>query len=157
MLEEKVSAEELIRKYLMGTATMEEEALLESWYVATANVQPTMPGEVDYPKVGKEILKPLRAEQLGKPAITCPIKRWPRAAAAALVIVSTASLLFFQKSSKAYIAQNRPIENDIPPARTRAVLTLLDGQHYTLLPARENITPSYCPTALKFGSMPRLQ
>jgi transmembrane sensor len=128
MLEENVSAEELIRKYLMGTTTMEEEALLESWYVATANLQPTMPGEVDYHRIGKEILKPLRAEQLGKPAITCPIRRWPRAAAATLLFVSIASLFFFQKSSKPRVAQYRPIENDIPPARAQAVLTLLDGQ-----------------------------
>ena len=33
-------AEELIRKYLAGTATPEEEALLETWYIATAQSQP---------------------------------------------------------------------------------------------------------------------
>ena len=44
-------AEELIRKYLQGTATPEEEALLESWYITAAQNQPDMPGIPDYEKI----------------------------------------------------------------------------------------------------------
>ncbi len=60
---ENERAEELIRKYLEGTATPEEEALLESWYIAMAQNRPEMAGTPDYPKMEAELLESLRAEQ----------------------------------------------------------------------------------------------
>ena len=123
-------AEELIRKYLEGTTTPEEEALLESWYIAAAQAQPEMPGEPDYPKIEDEILQPLRAEQLGQPKIKSPIRLWPRIAAAAsiVVILVIGSLFIFRKRPTQQVVESKPVGNDILPAGTRATLTLLDGR-----------------------------
>ena len=60
-------AQELIRKYLEGTATPEEEALLQSWYLEMARDQPAIAEEPDYSTIGNEILQKLRAEQQGLP------------------------------------------------------------------------------------------
>jgi transmembrane sensor len=128
-------AEELIRKYLAGTATPEEEALLESWYIAAAQDQPDMPGVPDYPKIGEEILRPLRAEQgdqpkPDQPGTKTPIRLWPRiaAAAAVLLIVSIGSLFIFRKRPVQRLVESHPPKNDIFPAGTRATLTLIDGR-----------------------------
>jgi transmembrane sensor len=123
-------AEELIKKYLEGTATPEEEALLESWYIAAAQIQPDMPGEPDYPKTGAEILGPLRAEQGDQGTAKSPIRLWPRTAAAAavLIILSVGGVFIFRKSPTEPVAQGRPVENEILPAGTKATLTLPDGR-----------------------------
>jgi transmembrane sensor len=133
-------AEELIRKYLAGTATPEEVALLESWYIAAAQEQPDMTGEPAYPNVEAEMLESLRAEQqelpgMGQPGpdqpgIKSPIRLWPRiaAAAAVLIVLSVGGYFIVHKSPTESIAQRQPLENDIFPAGTRATLTLVDGR-----------------------------
>jgi len=137
-------AEELIRRYLEGTAPPEEEALLESWYIAAANDQPGMAGEPDYTRIAEEILQPLRAEQLDQPKVNCPIRLWPRTAAAAVVllIVSMATMLITHRKPMPLMAQRQLPENDILPAGDRATLTLgpayntlttTAGEHYSFL------------------------
>ena len=129
-------AEELIRKYLEGTATPEEEALLESWYIAAARDQASMSGQPDYSRLAAEILEPLRAEQKAPPPIPTkpPVRLWPRiaAAAAVLIIIAIGSLYVFRKTPVKPVAQNPSPENDILPAATRATLTLLDGRKIAL-------------------------
>ena len=149
-------AEELIRKYLEGTATPEEEALLESWYIEAAQNQPEITAVTDYDKIKDEILQPLRAEQekeglrvpgaqeglralraeqVGgqrpeQPKIKSPIRLWPRiaAAAAVLVILALGGLLIFRKKPTQPGVESQPLANDILPAGMRATLTLLDGR-----------------------------
>jgi transmembrane sensor len=123
-------AEELLRKYLEGTATPEEEALLESWYIETAQAQPAMPGEPDYPKMEAEMLEALRAEQQEQPTIKSPVRLWPRIAAAAsvLIILGVGSLFVFRKKPAQPIVEPQLVGNDILPAGARATLTLLDGR-----------------------------
>jgi transmembrane sensor len=132
-------AEELIRKYLAGTATPEEEALLESWYIEAAHGQPDVTGEPGYPKIGAEILDKLRAEQEGltkpgQPGVKSPIRLWPRiaAAAAVLIVLVVGGLFVFRKGPTARIAQDQTPKNDILPAGTRATLTMLDGRTMAL-------------------------
>ena len=152
-------AEELIRKYLEGTATPEEEALLESWYIAAGQNQPDRTGTPDYPKIEAEMLESLRAEQgelatpgqqqpelatpdeqqpelpgIGQPKIKAPVRLWPRVAAAAciLVVLAVGSFFVFRKTPSPPIAQRQPLENDILPASTAATLTLVDGQTISL-------------------------
>jgi transmembrane sensor len=128
-------AEELIRKYLAGNATPEEEALLESWYIAAAQEQPDMTGEPANPNIEAEMLESLRAEQqelpkIGEPKSKSPVRLWPRVAAAAAVILilSVGSFFLSRKSPTQAIVQQQPLENDILPAGARATLTLLDGR-----------------------------
>jgi len=127
-------AEELIRKYLEGTATPEEEALLESWYIAAAQSQPDMPGEPDYPKIGREILEPLLAGKPDQPTRRSPIRLWPRVAAAAAVIIafSVGSFLIFHKRPAEPVAQIQQPLNDILPAGTKATLSLPGGRNISL-------------------------
>ena len=132
------TAEELIRKYLAGTATPEEEALLESWYNAAAQEQPVIAGTPDYARIEDEMLRSLRAEQmeqqdlprLDQPKINPRVRLWPRiaAAAAVLIILTLGSLFIFRKSPTQAVVETRPPGNDILPAGTRATLTLLDGR-----------------------------
>jgi ferric-dicitrate binding protein FerR (iron transport regulator) len=127
-------AEELIRKYLEGTATPEEEALLESWYNAAVQSQPEMPGEPDYPGIGQEILGSLRAEQDDQPKLDQRrgkpvIRLWPRVAAVAAVVllVSALGLVYFHKGVPdvhSTIQQEGLIAG--------AVLTLSDGHRVAL-------------------------
>ena len=128
------SAEELIRKYLAGTATATEVALLESWYIAAAQHQPEMPGIPNYPKIESEILRPLRAEQLGQRVFKSPIRLWPRIAAAAsiLIILSVGNLVIFRKTPTPSLVESPALAKDILPAGLRATLTLLDGQTIVL-------------------------
>ena len=139
-------AEELIRKYLAGTATPEEEALLESWYIEAAQGQPDVMGEPSYPGIGAEILEKLRAtqrteqrtEQQGRSKadlmrVKTPIRLWPRiAAAAVLIVLAVGGVFIFRKGSTERVAQDQTPKNDILPAGTRATLTLLDGRTLAL-------------------------
>ncbi len=140
------NAEKLLREYLEGTATPEQEALLESWYLETAQAQPAMAGNPDYPTIEARILQPLRAEQMAPNKIPChpnpiipaatkpPIQLLPRiaAAAAVLIILSIGSLFLPRKSATPPIARVRPPKDDILPAANKATLTLLDGRMITL-------------------------
>jgi transmembrane sensor len=131
-------AEELIKKYLAGTATPEEEALLESWYIEAARTQPDIAAEPGYPGIGAEILEKLRAEQDGQskpdqPKPKPPIRFWPRiAAAAVLIVLAVGGLFIFRTGPTERIAQGPLPKNDILPAATRATLTLLDGRTVAL-------------------------
>ena len=131
----KERAEELIRKYLEGTATPEEEALLESWYTEAAQNQLESPAAPDYPKIGEEILQLLRAEQEGQvipvqPKSNSPVRLWPSIAAAAAVIVLlwVGSYLLYHKDPMPSIVKRPAQETDILPAAAKATLTLVDGQ-----------------------------
>jgi transmembrane sensor len=138
-------AKKLLRDYLRGTATPEQEALLESWYLEATQAQLDMPGQPDYPSIEDQILQPLRAEQqnLAKTpnhptpifptAIKPLIRLWPRIAAAAVIIILSVGTLFIpHKIQPPHIAQTQPQKNDLAPATNKATLTLLDGRTITL-------------------------
>src|ERR1700678_2637895 len=135
------NAEKLLREYLEGTASPEQEALLESWYAEAAQAQSAMPGDPDYPTIEALILQPLLAEQLNPARTPNParpiaptaikplIRLWPRiaAAAAVLIILSVGSLFIPRKIAPPPVTQAQLPQNDLLPAATRAHLTLLDG------------------------------
>ena len=121
-------AKELIRKYLEGTATPEEEALLETWYMEAANNAPEMPGISDYP------------EHHPLPTIKPAIRLWPRVAVAAsiLIVLASASYFVLHKKPGRNIVRDQPppAQKDILPAATKAMLTLVDGKTVVLDSAR---------------------
>ncbi len=125
-------AEKLLKDYLEGTATPEQEALLESWYIETAQAQPAMAGTPDYTNIEAQILQPLRTEYQTQPII---IRLWPRIAAAAaaiIIILSVGTLFIPHKNQPPRIAHTQTPKNDLLPAATSAHLTLLDGRTITL-------------------------
>ena len=154
-------AEELIRKHLEGTATPEEEALLESWYMEMAQEQPDMPPVADYTAIGEEIMQALRAEQQQFPKRKPVVRIWPRvaAAAAAVIVLSIGTYLLFRKSPDKPIAQGPTLVHDILPAGTKATLTLLDGKTIALdsdnnnaIARQENTTISSANGQLLYNS-----
>jgi len=122
-------AEELIRKYLAGAATPEEEALLESWYTLAAQNQPEIPGEPDYPGIEADVLERLRMEQQRQPKKHSLIRLWPRiaAAAAVLLIVTLGGLFYFRRGPS-----NIPTADHQGGMNSFAVLTLSDGHQLSL-------------------------
>lgn len=139
----KDEAEDLIRKYIIGTSTPDEEALLENWYDLTAMNLQDLPDSPDYLKIEQEILRALRKEQNAT-----PIKRlWPRLAVAASVLFVFASGLFYINKDN-----HQPllvVQKDIVPGGNKAILTLANGKKVILNTAgkgnilnTENITIS---------------
>jgi transmembrane sensor len=120
----------LIRKYLQGTATPEEEALLESWYdeIALSRLEPE--GKPDYEKVGLEILNALRKEQI----VIKPIRLWPRfAAAASIILFIIAGLFYYDSNQREKHNQNELLSGkEILPGGNKAVLTLANGRKIIL-------------------------
>ena len=129
------NAEELIREYLAGTATPEEEALLESWYIEAAQAQPALCGELEYSKIEYDILGSLRGEQRARPKV---IKVWPRIAAAAVafIVLCLGSLFIPRETLTPSTGGLYSQKNELLPAATRAHLTLPDGRMITLDSAR---------------------
>lgn len=123
----------LIKKYLQETATPEEKALLESWYITTAENQEEETREPDYPKIEIEILQALRKEQL-----ELPRKLWPRIAAAASIILclSIGGYLLLHKQPSQRITQSQI--HDIPPGSNKAILTLANGRKIVLTDAKNS-------------------
>lgn len=107
------NAENLIKKYLEGTANLEEEAILESWYNAEIQLQQVMPGTPDYGRVGAEIW--------GKVKPAAPL--WPRfAAAAAILLILSVGTLFI------------PRKNTTPRIEYTTLTTGLGENHSLVLP-----------------------
>lgn len=127
----KEKAVKLLRRYLKGAATPEEQALLESWYFETARAQPVMSGEPDYSKMEEDILGLLRVQQQFRRKVI-NFSRHIAAAAAVLIILSLGSFFIARRIPASRIARPRPPGNDILPAVTRAHLTLPDGRMINL-------------------------
>ncbi|CAM4058637.1 FecR family protein [Pedobacter westerhofensis] len=119
-------AEDLIKKYIHGTASSDEEALLENWYDQTALNLKDLPEMPDYPKIEQKILMALRKEQRAVPSM--PI--WQRFAAAAAVLVLIANGLFY--INKDNDQQLLVVQKDIIPGGNNAVLTLANGRKINL-------------------------
>ncbi|WP_158797155.1 FecR family protein [Pedobacter sp. L105] len=123
----KDKAEDLIKKYLTGETTPEEEALLENWYDLTALGQANEQISPDYATIEKKILTALRNQQ--QPV---PVRRlWPRYAAAASILALLTAGLFYYKSTQ----RDAPlliVQKDIHPGGNNAILTLANGKKIAL-------------------------
>lgn len=124
---------QLIKKYLNGTATSEEQAILESWYNELAKTNTNLEDEPDYETAHAEILEQLRAKQQPRRSII-----WPRIAAAAAILL-LATLILLQTRSVKQATDQRTSKTDILPAKSGGVLTLANGQKINL----EKISKGY--------------
>jgi len=121
----KNKAQELIEKYISGTCTKEEIALLESWYLQYENK--ALPAVSDLQKKEQldEIWKSLPVHN------TRSIRRfhWIKIAAAVMffVAIGTAISLYTEKTipDNFKVAKRETIE--IRPGSNKALLTLADG------------------------------
>lgn len=124
--------EELIERYLAGTATADEKALVESWHLHDFSESKSLPSIQKIRKTHQQTRKVImdHAQAKVKPL-------WPRIAAAACILLFVASLAYFtfynrdNQSNK--IAGDRPgiFKNDAMPGN-KAILTLSNGQQIAL-------------------------
>jgi ferric-dicitrate binding protein FerR (iron transport regulator) len=125
---ENNKAKNLISKYLAGTCTSEEKAIVESWYVKEAANRSDELENPDYPLIEQEIWDRLQ-NQVNKQA---PVRSlWPRIAAAAsiLIFLSAGGYFLLQKPAKTtQLVQVQPIK----PGSNKAILTLASGKQIIL-------------------------
>jgi transmembrane sensor len=126
----KYNAEELIRKYLAGTCTPEEKALVESWHLEDLAGSRYLPENEQVDAVHQRMQQTL-AEHIRASQRRPVIKRlWFRAAAAALVagIIGIAMFWYVTSSPRKDGRTAPPALSAIQPGHNGAILTLEDGQ-----------------------------
>ena len=117
------NANKLIKKYLSGTSSDEENALIESWY-NHAMEKPEVPADqVDYESLGQEILSHLRKSQRAAPIR----KLWISSIAAAVLLILGFSLFTWIRTER----KNEEVvtfEQDFLPGQSAATLKLANGK-----------------------------
>lgn len=130
----KYNPEELIQKYLAGTCTAEEKALVESWHLQELSESTHFPAEEQVDAVHQRIQ--LALAQHIQASRRRPVTRrlWFRVAAAALLagIVATFVLLHFVKKTVADSRSALAGQQTILPGHDGATLTLADGSKVVL-------------------------
>lgn len=132
---------ELIRKYNEGIASKEEIRLVENWFVAQSEFQQQDPEDIDYltvkqqmwQNIDQQIERPQIETSLSSPLSRKSIWRYTIAAAAAVLVISTTAILFYENHKD--IAGTQIVKNDIAPGKNKAVLTLANGQKISLTDA----------------------
>ncbi|WP_104381747.1 FecR family protein [Sphingobacterium sp. HMA12] len=125
-------SEKLLLKYLEGQASPEEQAIVESWYhnLHTADVS----GFDELQK--QQQLELIRQQLPGYPIKK--IRRWPRIAAAAILLFALGSGIFYYSlSSRDNKLVTVPQHKDIAPGAVGATLTLANGEQILLGDAGE--------------------
>lgn len=128
-------AAELLKKYLDGTATGPERAMVERWYEAEA-AKKQLSGEGDFEHLGAELWAGT-LERAGLPQRSVRVRRltWYRVAAAVAVLLAVGGGLMFYlgratTSSPAIVTVTPPAQ--VLPGSNKAVLTLGNGDVISL-------------------------
>lgn len=121
----KEELKSLFAKYNDGTATEEERALLEAWYLQYNEKEPFQLNGKSIEAAKNEIFRRLPGNQ-GQ-----FFKIGIRLAAAAVLIgiLFTVTMLFFVNHNP---GKTPPLANDLPPGTNKAILTLANGRHLNL-------------------------
>ncbi|WP_256005018.1 FecR family protein [Pedobacter deserti] len=126
-------ASDLLKKYNQGTATPEEVALLESWQLSSTPEGGELFGESER----QEDLDEVRANLVRLSGRTKTVRLWLRlgiAAAVAAIIIS-AGIWFRVQPSADHALQ--VAQQDVPPGKKGATLTLSDGRKIQLSEATD--------------------
>lgn len=122
---------EIVRKYKTGTATEEEKAFLESWYLHHQE-----PDDLNYNlqerlQDADEVWNNLQKQNIKQKRVAL----WPGIAAAMLVFIIGAGYLF--KRDIILVKVQQTVQQDIPPGGNKAVLTLGNGKKVSLTDAKK--------------------
>ncbi|WP_439697431.1 FecR family protein [Mucilaginibacter sp. AW1-7] len=122
-MEEK-DIKNLLDKYRAGTASEEEIALLESWYLHFTEQEPEVLTEEERLHTFNEVWANLQVK---------PVRRlWPRIAAAASILLMLSAGGYFLLHKKLQPQQVAQVKNDLKPGMNGAILTLANGQKVVL-------------------------
>lgn len=130
---EKRDAGELLEKYRNNTATAEERALVEKWYLGLSEREFDRSEEY-VNAIGQEIWSNLPLNRINN---TSRILHWLPRIAAVFFLTAVAVGSYFHFKSEAPIAQSISTANDIAAGSTNAVLTLADGKKIRLDEAQD--------------------
>jgi transmembrane sensor len=132
---ENKNARKLLKKYLNGTCTPDEKAIIESWYGKEAEDKTDAPEDrTDYSDMEKEIWSEL--EKRNKPE-SKSVWFWFTAVAAALTIIS--SIVYFSDYRFNKSAEINYSKNKISPGANKAILVLSDGSKIDLNDAQYGV------------------
>lgn len=130
------SAEALLFKYNNGTASEEEIAWVESWYLKFEDkVQDIDPEQIKADELESWSLLQLQLVE------QTPFKRWKKIGiAATIILVAAAGLVFYTNKEVKLPAKSSGVyayRNDLPPGQDKALLTLSNGKKIVLVKATE--------------------
>lgn len=126
-------AEEIIEKYNNGTATVEEKAVLESWYLKDKVGNTLNPEDLQNEHdLGLQQLYTY-LNKTGKARIL------PRIASAAAILLVLGAGLYFYNTVPVGIKDKITAAQDIPPGKNTAMLTLASGEHINLSDAKNGV------------------
>ncbi len=126
----------ILQKYHDGTASPEEEALLETWYTDYARRQEDMPFPEDLwarKEAGLQQIFTDSDHPQHKVSFFYRYK-WVAAAAAVLLFIGTVIYVFTGRMAEKW--QTGVYANDIKPGGNKAILTLSNGRKISLTDAR---------------------
>lgn len=134
---------EIARKFMSGTATEEETALLHQWYDTWKDDETIIQADTEDPDVIEtrmlsRLLEQIRQKTASPAQVVTLSKRkwWKVAAAAAIIIASGAGLFFWQQQSGSNTGQGplalADTTSGIKPGVDKALLTLDNGKQVVL-------------------------
>ncbi len=138
----KTAAEILLAKYLEGSATVEERAMVERWYVSESDRRKLQDTD-DFEHMRTEIWLGVRSKAGLPPQL--PSKRrfnYRYVAAASVLVVVALGLLFYKTSFNPFgsdLKLVRLMGKDISAGKSKARLTLADGRTIELSDTKKGI------------------
>lgn len=135
----KYSPEELIKKYIAGTCTEEEEAMVESWHLDDLKHNKSIPSPYKITVANQRMLGTIMSKTAGKNSASMQ-KLYPYIAAAAVLIFTLAALLYINvnRYEPKALPQSK-YASDFNPGGNKATLTLSNGKKILLSDAKSGI------------------
>ncbi|WPU91610.1 FecR domain-containing protein [Mucilaginibacter sabulilitoris] len=131
-------ADQLIEKYLNGSASADERHLIENWY-ASQSEKRLLSDTDDFEHLYAELLKKTLIKANIKPRKGI-IRLWPVIAAAASIVLAVTISIYFYKKELPDLTASAPHRKapvrDVSPGSNKAMLTLASGQRIMLTGAQ---------------------
>ncbi|PTT01430.1 anti-sigma factor [Pedobacter sp. HMWF019] len=127
-------ADKLLNKYLKGEASVEEKALVETWFLEETQEKATEFTGPDYERVKNKLWENIQ-QQNTRPKPIKPL--WPRIAAVAVILLVTGIGIYMMSNRSSHKTPSSTFyaKNDISPGSNKAILTLSDGSKISLTDA----------------------
>ncbi|EHQ24904.1 FecR family protein [Mucilaginibacter paludis] len=149
MQDERQYLEELFRKYQNGSVTDAEKDIIERWlsHLDVNEVPLSAEAFFQQEQRSKKALKESLLIQPETKVIRLP--RWAKVAAAAAMLIITASLYFYPRLKHSPEVAARYVKPDFPPGTNRAILTLANGSKINLTGVKNGVLARQGITAIQ--------
>ncbi len=121
--------EQVIRRYREGTTTPEENAWLESWYLAEGKRLPKMTDPIDYSAKGQKIWGRIQKKL---PSENRSMQPWKLIGVAAAILMLLGLAVYYFNPKALFFAPRDSRATEIQPGGNKAYLTLASGQRISL-------------------------